>query len=191
MSTHKPVEIEELFGKIELAPENHFWSVIHTKPRCEKKLAEYALKHNISYYLPLTESSRIYQRRKVTFTKPIFPGYLFTIINFYTKRELLYSGYIVSYINVPSQKELVEELRNIWLTRNRRVEMREAMWLSEGLMVEIINGPLKGVSGIVESHKKLEEVHLQVNILHQAVSVKVDPRDVKIIGDYEIVEEEE
>ena len=156
MSTHKPVVIEELFGELELAPENHYWTVIHTKPRCEKKLAEYALKHNISYYLPLTESSRIYQRRKVTFTKPIFSGYLFTVVNFYQKRTSIYRlcGFIPK---CPCQRELVDELRNIWLTRNRRIEMKEAMWLSEGLMVEIVNGPLKGVSGLVKVIKNLKK----------------------------------
>ena len=41
---------------------------------------------------------------------------------------------------------------------------------------------------MVESHDKIDEVRLQVEILRQAVLVRIDPRDVEIIGKYEIVE---
>jgi transcription antitermination factor NusG len=60
---------------------------------------------------------------------------------------------------------------------------------ARGLEVEIVRGPLKDVTGIVEDHTKLHEVRLQVNILRQAVLVTVDPSNVKILGDY-ILEEE-
>ncbi len=51
MATHTPVLIDELFGVLEPAPAGQRWEVIHTKPRCEKKLAEYA-RRNGSYYQP-------------------------------------------------------------------------------------------------------------------------------------------
>ncbi|HQO18709.1 MAG TPA: hypothetical protein PLJ85_05975, partial [Candidatus Cloacimonas sp.] len=62
------------------------------------------------------------------------------------------------------------------------------LWLEKGLEVEIVNGPLKGICGVVEDQSKLMEVRLQVNILKQAVLVKVNTEDIKIIGEYEIVE---
>ncbi|NLK50265.1 MAG: hypothetical protein GX294_06410, partial [Candidatus Cloacimonetes bacterium] len=61
-------------------------------------------------------------------------------------------------------------------------------WLSSGLEVKIISGPFAGSIGVVESHDKIDEVRLQVEILRQAVLVRIDPRDVEIIGKYEIVE---
>ncbi|MDD4310312.1 MAG: hypothetical protein PHO32_08030, partial [Candidatus Cloacimonetes bacterium] len=73
MATHKPVLIEELFGELILPQGDSRWMVIHTKPRCEKKLAEYAKQNSITYYLPQFTKSRIYQRRKVDFASVMFP----------------------------------------------------------------------------------------------------------------------
>lgn len=190
MATHTPVLIDELFGVLEPAPAGQRWEVIHTKPRCEKKLAEYARRNGISYYLPQMESKRVYLRRVVTFTKPMFPSYLFCVLDAPKRQTLLISGYTVSFLRVSLQEMFVEELLNIKLSRVPEIELQNTIWLSEGLKVEVTSGPLKGVTGVVESHSRLDEVRLQVNILRQAVLVKVDPRNVKILGEYTIVEEE-
>lgn len=189
MPTHTPVLIDELYGELIPAVGDHAWAVIHTKPRCEKKLAEYARNNGIWYYLPQMESKRLYEKRLVTFTKPMFSSYLFCMIDMDKKQRLTQSGYVVCFIKVPVQKELLTELNNIHKSHNPKVEYENTLWLAQGLQVEIIKGPLKGVTGVVESHKKLDSVNLQVNILRQAVKVKVNPGDLKIVGDYEIVEE--
>jgi len=190
MATHSPVLIDELFGELAPAPEGQRWEVIHTKPRCEKKLAEYAQRNGITYYLPQMDSKRVYQRRVVSFTKPMFPSYLFCVLDSRSRQTLLISGYTVSFIRVHQQEQLLQELRNIKLSRLPEIELQNTIWLSEGLQVEIMQGPLKGVTGVVESHDKLDEVRLQVQILRQAVLVKIDPRNVKILGEYTIVEKE-
>ena len=66
--------------------------------------------------------------------------------------------------------------------------MQKALWLSKGLEVEITQGALKGMRGIVDTHDKISEVRLQVDILRQAVMVKIEPENIKIIGEYEIEE---
>jgi transcriptional antiterminator RfaH len=190
MATHSPVLIDELFGELAPAPEGQRWEVIHTKPRCEKKLAEYARRNGITYYLPQMDSKRVYQRRVVSFTKPMFPSYLFCVLDSRSRQTLLISGYTVSFIRVHQQEQLLQELQNIKLSRLPEIELQNTIWLSEGLQVEIMQGPLKGVTGVVESHDKLDEVRLQVQILRQAVLVKIDPRNVKILGEYTIVEKE-
>ena len=190
MATHSPVLIDELFGELAPAPEGQRWEVIHTKPRCEKKLAEYAQRNGITYYLPQMDSKRVYQRRVVSFTKPMFPSYLFCVLGPRSRQTLLISGYTVSFIRVHQQEQLLQELQNIKLSRLPEIELQNTIWLSEGLQVEIMQGPLKGVTGVVESHDKLDEVRLQVQILRQAVLVKIDPRNVKILGEYTIVEKE-
>jgi len=188
LATNNPVLIDELFGEIKPAEAGKHWYVIHTKPRCEKKLAEYARRNEIHYFLPQMESEHVYQRRKVSFTKPMFPGYLFTEMSVSDKQLLIISGYLVRFLNVPNENELLDELGHVHRCRQGKVNVSPSVWLSKGLQVKIIAGPLKGVSGIVESHEKLEEVRLQVDMLRQAVMVKVPAQDIKIIGDYDVVE---
>lgn len=189
MATNAPVLIDELFGELIVPTGDERWAVIHTKPRCEKKLADYAMRSGIHYYLPQMDSKRVYNKRTVSFTKPMFPSYLFCVLDFAKKQKLMMTGLTVGFIRVPVQEELLEELVNIRMLRQPKVEIKNALWLSRGLEVEIVRGPLKDVTGIVEDHTKLHEVRLQVNILRQAVLVTVDPSNVKILGDY-ILEEE-
>ncbi len=188
MATNKPVRVPELFGELQLCTGEKSWFVVHTKPRCEKKLADYTKRNGISYYLPQFTDKRVYQRRKVEFDKVLFPSYLFVAMDYMTKQILTISGYVVGFILVPAQAELIGELRAIYYGREKKAEMKPGLWLDKGLEVLITSGPLKGMQGIVENHTKLSEVRLQVNILRQAVIVKVEPASLKILGEYEVVE---
>jgi len=187
MPTHKPVIIPELFGEL-VHSDTQRWTVIHTKPRQEKKLAEYATREGIIYYLPQIESSHVYNHRKVSFQVPMFPGYIFVRIGELEKHRLSISGGVVNFIRVLNQEELLGELRNIYHTRKSKLDMENTLWLDQGLQVEVIKGPLKGVRGVVESHEKIGEVQLQINILRQAVRVKIKPDNLKILGEYTLVE---
>lgn len=190
MATHKAVIVHELNGKLEPSQGDFGWYVVRTKPRREKRLADYAKEKGITYYLPQIETSHSYKYRKVSFTKPMFSGYVFVQIEPQNKQLLTITGFTAGFVQVRHEKELIDELRYIYEGRKRKAGFENAMWLSHGLEVEIIKGPLKGMQGVVESHEKINEVRLQVNILRQAVMVKVNPGDVKIVGDFVVVDEE-
>ncbi|PKN73155.1 MAG: hypothetical protein CVU50_03905 [Candidatus Cloacimonetes bacterium HGW-Cloacimonetes-3] len=190
MATHTPVLIDELFGELILPTGEFRWAVVHTKPRCEKKLATYAKQNGISYYLPQFTATRIYQRRKINFANVMFPGYLFVVISLSQRQILTLSGYVVSYIKVIDQNELLHDLINLNRGSAKKEDLKAGLWLSKGLEVEITGGAFKGTKGVVESHDKLSEVHLQVNMLHQSVIIKIDPKHVKVLGEFEIVEQE-
>jgi len=185
------VIINELFGELKIPPEPQRWTVVHTRPRREKKLADYAAKNLIQYYLPQIKHKRIYQRRKVVTTVPMFPGYMFMILSVPEQQTIAISGMAAHFIHVRHQQELLDDLSRICFSNKKDVALEPSMWLSKGLEVEIIAGALKGTRGVVESHDKISEVRLQVNILRQAVMVKTEPGNVKIIGEYEIVEDEQ
>jgi len=189
MATHKPVHVEELYGELRQF-EEAVWAVVHTKPKCEKKLADYARLNGIYYYLPQYTATRVYQRRKVSFDTVMFPSYVFMVLNYETKQQIQLSGYATGFIKVRSEAELLKELKVIHGTLTQEVEVKPTYWLSKGLEVEIISGPLKGMRGIVEDQTRIDEIRLQVNILRQAVLVKVAAGDVKVIGEFEIVEQE-
>ena len=188
MATHDPVITDELFGELEIPADDRHWIVARTKARCEKKLADQARRNGIHYYLPQQSSKRVYQKRKVTFTKPMFPGYLFICASHNQKLTLAITGLTAGFISVSRQEQLLEELRALRKVPVEKVEVGNQYWLSKGLEVEIVKGPLTGTRGVVESHDKIHELRLQVNILRQAVLVRVDPQDTKIIGEFEIVE---
>lgn len=181
MATHKPVEIDELFGELKISGSSEKWYVVHTKPQCEKKLAAFLKRNQCLYYLPLMDSVRQYKYRKITFTKPLFPGYVFTRFCPKDIASILISGYIVSLLKVPNEEELLDDLQHIYLGRTHKVEFKQIPWFDEGLPVEVISGPMLGLKGVVQSHDKLNEVILKVDLLRQAVSMTISPSDLKVL----------
>ncbi|MDO9578568.1 MAG: transcription termination/antitermination NusG family protein, partial [Candidatus Cloacimonadales bacterium] len=185
MATNKPVEVKELFGDLNPAADDQKWLVVRTKPRREKKLAGYAFKASINYYLPLADSIRVYQKRKIIFTKPLFPGYVFVKCSYEERRTLTITGHTAHFLNVINEAELLEELQQIYKGTQKGAEFRNAKFLESGTKVLITAGPFKGLTGYVENQKDITEVILQVNMLRQAVAVTVKSNQVKVIRDVE------
>ncbi|HPR17276.1 MAG TPA: transcription termination/antitermination NusG family protein [Candidatus Cloacimonadota bacterium] len=180
MSTNKPVEVNTILGELISLPDKK-WLVIRTKSRHEKKVADYAFNANIHYYLPLQDSEKIYQNRKIVFTKPLFSGYIFAHCDFKEKQTLVISGHVAHFLHVINEQELLDELRSIYFGNQREAVFRETEYLESGTRVQIVAGKLAGLTGYVKDQSNLSEVVLQVNLLHQAVAVTVNPSHVKII----------
>jgi transcription antitermination factor NusG len=51
--------------------------------------------------------------------------------------------------------------------------------IREGMMVEVIHGPLKGVNGRLVRKNEKARLVLSVDLIGQAVSVEVDAADVR------------
>lgn len=160
------------------------WTPIRTKPRQEKKLAEYCKSNGVKYYLPLKKSARRYNRRTVEFTIPMFPGYVFCALNEESYRSLLISGTIVYRIqmNEHSEKRLISDLNDL-LNFQKIVEQEEVQIrpeISKGVKITVHNGPLRGVTGIVEKRDNTTLLTVNVEILGQSVSTAIDIEDVEL-----------
>lgn len=181
MATHKPVEVNELYGELTLAEPERDWWVVYTKPRCEKKLADFSFKKGISYYLPLKKSVKKYQYREITFTKPLFPGYIFVKCNALEKRELLIAGYIANFLKVDNEAELIEQLQQIRKGSEMGVDFRMVDFIAAGTKVEIIKGPFVGLTGVVKDYKNVKEILMQINILRKSVAVSATAEQIRKI----------
>lgn len=161
------------------------WTPVRTKPRQEKKLAEYCKSHSVKFYLPLKKSVRRYQRRTVEFHVPMFPGYIFCALNEDSYRTLLVSGAIVYRITIKDdviEQRLINDL-NI-LQEFERITQQEDVIIRpeivQGIKIKVKSGPLGGVSGIVEKRDKTTLLTVNVDILGQSVSAAIDIEDVEL-----------
>ncbi len=197
MASHQPIYVDELFGEMKAGENGKKWFVIYTKHQHEKQLAKWSREHNIEYYLPQIETERIYQYKKVKFTKPLFPGYFFSKCTLKEKDTLVISGHCVNFLRVQVEAELVRDLKRIYLAREAKVEIVKHEYLEKGMRVRFKSGPLAGEEGVVENANNLEKVILQVKAMRNAVSVTANATDVEVLGpyddedDYEVYEEVE
>src|SRR5688500_8786960 len=118
------------------------WFVAHTRPRCEKKLAEYCSREGISTTLPTYRSVRKYRGKKVVFEKPLFPGYLFIQMPRLARQKVFQSKHVANLLDVVDQNMFLEQLGHILRALDTDLEITVAPDIGEGKKVLIKSGPL-------------------------------------------------
>jgi len=152
---------------------DRLWHVLHVKPRCEKKLAEYCRNHGVINDLPLREETKVYQRRKVTVQKPVFTGYVFVRFAPDEKLVVLKSNVIVRILAVEDQAKLISELDQIRTALTIDPTLDACAAFQAGKRVSIRSGPFQGLEGVVQTVKGKTKVILNVDMIGQALAVEV------------------
>jgi transcription antitermination factor NusG len=157
------------------------WYVLQVSPRSEKKVARVCDTYGLPYYLPLREDRRVYQRRKVVFHKPLFPGYLFVDLQPDTRVHVLRTNHVLRMFKPADEEQLIHEIAQIRLALLAEPQLSAAPGLHEGARVRIIAGVFAGVEGVVDrcGHRSL--VRLNVEMVGQSVPVEVDPDYLEIL----------
>lgn len=158
------------------------WYVLHVKPRTEKKLAVYMRRYRLWHYLPLYRNVVRKQRRKVVNFLPIFPGYLFASMNPVERNLILQTNLVVRTIKPIRPRELIHQLRQIAKVGKKDGQMRKVDLFAAGERVRVIAGPFYGVEGIIKTDEGGTVIVLNVEILGQAVAVKISPSDCEKIS---------
>lgn len=150
------------------------WVVLHTRPRCEKKLEGFCRQNDWFAYLPLRRKVHRYGVRERVFWSPLFPGYLFCITTAPARSTLRQNQYVANLLEVVDQEKLVGQLEQIRqaLAVNDVVEVMS--YLAAGRRVRVTAGPFKGLEGVVLRVKGRTKVVLNLDMIQQAVCVEVD-----------------
>lgn len=158
------------------------WQVIRTRPRCEKKVADFAQRRGMVVYLPLRRRLKRYQRRMVETFIPFFTGYVFICFN--EEQELILREFSqVATILRPdsaAEERLIRELNEV-----QRVEqavfagkMAVRPELVPGKLICIEEGPFSGVSGVILRRQGKTRLCVNVEMIGQAIMIELDVDDV-------------
>ena len=164
------------------AMEGTLWTPVSVRPRCEKIVAQYARGIGLTYYLPLRRRIARYQRRNVETFLPMFPGYLFVQISQSDAERLVRCNKIARILRMDENLEfqLIRELQSLMILENASLEAEliVAPELVEGILVEVVTGPFRGMLGVVEKREKSTRISVNVEMLGQSVSVDLDIGEV-------------
>lgn len=150
------------------------WFVLHVGPRTEKKVAAVCARYGIPHYLPLHESVKIYQRRKVVVHKPLFPGYLFAALSSATRVYVLRTNHVFRMITPDHEAKLLHELEQVRLALSVDPRLGPSGQFSLGTRVRITAGVFQGLEGHVGQLTKRATVRLNVELVGQSIGVDVD-----------------
>jgi transcriptional antiterminator RfaH len=153
---------------------DRFWVVLHTRPRCEKKVVEYCRRSGFPVYLPLRKKVHRYGARERMFLSPLFPGYAFCILGVAERTAVRQNRHVANLLEVLDQGRLVEQLRQIEQALSAGDVVGVMPYLEKGKPVRVTGGAMKGLEGIVLRVKGRTRVVLNVDMIRQSVVVEVD-----------------
>jgi transcription antitermination factor NusG len=158
------------------------WFAIWTRSRHEQVVREQLEQKQIEAFLPtITKWSRWKDRRKkVDF--PLFPGYCFARFDPADALPVLKCTGVVNIISFDGKPASIpdSEVESIRRLVGSELQYDPGPLVHEGDLVEVVHGPLKGITGrLVRKDAQHARLVLSVDLIGQAVSVDVDAADVK------------
>ncbi len=156
------------------------WYVAHTRPRCEKKFAALLTAAGVSHELPLMRSQRRYGARVRVHAKPLFPGYVFAQVADEKVRECYQQNLLVRLIRVEDERTFTRQLEEIRRIMESGLDAVVTPLFERGCTVRVASGPLRGLAGVVENSARLDGVVVFLDVLQQAVRVKIPAMDLRL-----------
>ena len=158
------------------------WFAVWTRSRHEQVVRDQLEQKKITAFLPtITRWSR-WKDRKKKIDWPLFPGYCFAQFDPENALPILKCTGVVNIVSVEGKPAAIPEyeLDSIRLLVGSELQFDPCPLIHEGMMVEVIHGPLRGVIGrLVRKNAPKATLVLSVDLIGQAVSVEVDAADVK------------
>ena len=162
------------------------WKVVYTHPRAEKKVAEECQALGLRHYLPLRSATRVYQRRKVTFLTPLFPGYVFVELPPAGRAALLGRGHVARVLRVLRPIRMLRQLVMVRKALAENPELDAVDPVTEGEVVRVATGPMQGCEGVVARIRRRTgkvTLLLMVDIIGRAVPLEIERSLIERIYD--------
>ena len=163
-------------------PTSAQWFAIWTRSRHEQVVREQLEKKRIDAFLPtITRRSR-WKDRKKKIDWPLFPGYCFARFDPGDTLPILKCSGVVNIISFEGRPAPIPdfELESIRLLVGSELQYDPCPMIREGMLVEVLHGPLRGVVGrLMRKDTRHASLVLSVDLIGQAVSVEVDAADVR------------
>jgi transcription antitermination factor NusG len=158
------------------------WFALWTRSRHEQVVREQLQQKHIEAFLPTVTRWSRWKDRKKKIDWPLFPGYCFARFNPRDARlPVLKCTGVVSIISFEGEPAAIpeHEIDGIRMLVESDLAYDPCPMIREGMMVEVIHGPLKGVTGRLVRKNEKARLVLSVDLIGQAVSVEVDAADVR------------
>lgn len=155
------------------------WSLLRTRARQEKAVAQVLAGMGVEQYLPLVQVRKRYGHRKRETLIPLFPSYVFARGPREATWRVHDTGRVAQILEISDQGRFEHEIEQIRRAIEADICLAPHPFLEAGRRVRVRSGPLRGIEGIVEVKRRLDRLVLQVHTLGQSASVEIDAEDVE------------
>jgi transcriptional antiterminator NusG len=158
------------------------WFAVRTRSRHEHVVREQLEQKQIEAFLPtIVRWSRWKDRRK-KIDWPLFPGYCFARFDPADTLPILKCTGVVNIVSFENKPAPIPDyqIESIRLLVNSELKYDPCPLIREGMMAEVIAGPLRGIIGrLLRKDAERARILLSVDLIGQALTVEVAAGDVR------------
>jgi len=160
------------------------WYAVYTLPRAEKKAFAELVRKGMNAYLPLLRTLKQWSDRKKWVEEPLFRSYIFVNIPDNLYFEVLNTPGVVRYVifegkAVPIPQKQIDAIRFFLDTESPLPENMGEFLPGQG--VEVIKGPLKGLTGELINVAGKHKVRVEITAIGQSILVTIPLGHLKVV----------
>ncbi len=156
------------------------WYALRTKSRHEKLVRDQLEKQGIEPLLPTVKRLSQWKDRKKEIEVPLFSGYCFVRFSQESRLPVQKVSGVVEIVGGGSRPEPIPdgEIDALKTLMTSVLPYDPHPYLHEGMRVEVVRGPLRGVQGILLRKEKRHRLVIGVQLIQQAAAVEIDVDNV-------------
>ena|SRR5688572_3765662 len=156
------------------------WYALRTRSRHEKVVRDQLVHQGIEPLLPTVKRLSQWKDRKKEVEVPLFSGYCFVRLEWNQRLPVLKTTGVVDIVGGGHRPEPIpdEEITSLQTLMTSVLPYDPHPYLQEGMLVEVIRGPLQGIRGILLRKEKRHRLVLGVRLIQQAAAVEIDTADI-------------
>lgn len=160
------------------------WYAIYTKPRWEKKLAEYLVEKGIEHYLPLMKTLKQWSDRKKLVSEPLFKSYIFVHVNKMEYLPAIQTPGAMNYVSIEGRPVAVrpQQIEAIKLFMESGDDpFTESPDVKIGDRVQVILGSMKGLEGTLVERNNKQRVRILIDGIQQSIHIRIPLSQLRIL----------
>jgi transcription antitermination factor NusG len=151
------------------------WYALYVKPKHEFKAKDELNSLSIENYLPVITRIKQWSDRKKKINEPLLKGYIFIYGSEVERLSSVECSSVVKCLFDQGKPASIPEwqIDNLKNLLNSRGEFNVSNSLIKGNVVEIIDGPFKGVRGIIDKIESENYLAVSIELLNRTIIVRL------------------
>jgi len=157
------------------------WYVAYTCANHEKRVTQQLLERSVEHFLPLHDSVRRWNDRRVQLQLPLFPGYVFVYMALRDRLKILQVPGVARLVGFGAQPCALPEAEIEAMRRCLRgkVRLEPHPFVQVGQRVRVKSGTLKGLQGLVIRKKNGLRFVISLELIQRSAAVEVESIDLE------------
>jgi len=157
-------------------PDVENWFALRVKSRCEKIVSTIVQNKGFQEFLPVYQSRRQWSDRVKSLEMPLFPGYVFCRLNPQNRLPLLTIPGALHFVGIGKAPVPIDDMEINAIQSAVRSGLSTEPWpyLEIGDRVQLEDGPLSGLEGILVGTAKEHRLVVSVSLLKRSMAVTIE-----------------